>query len=131
MHHDSSIQPFPVQFLQLFQALATVESHPAGSSPQPIERQALHQSRRQSQPGEPNRFPGRIGKSAIFQPLRRADGSNLLKSAALPVVVVAASILFQARSRTPESPVATSSAASGAAMRALSGTGPQTIMKKS
>ncbi len=32
---------------------------------------------------------------------------------------------------TPESPVATSSAASGAATRALSGTGPQTIMKKS
>jgi ABC-type phosphate transport system substrate-binding protein len=70
-------------------------------------------------------------KNSIFQPLRRADGSNLLKSAALAAAVAAASILFQAQSRTPESPVATSSAASGTATRALSGTGPQTIMKKS
>src|SRR5690242_19607941 len=131
MHHVSRVQPFPVQFLQLFEALAVAESLPASCSPSPSNRNLYTKAAIKANPK--SRIGSRScgGKIVSFQPLRRADGSNLFNLEALAAAVVAASIVFQARSRIPESPVATSSAASGTAMRSLSGTGPQTIMKKS
>jgi hypothetical protein len=37
MHHLVASKPFPVQFLQLFEALAIVESRQTGCFPHPIE----------------------------------------------------------------------------------------------
>ena len=131
MHHVVASKPFPVQFRQLFEALTVVENRLAGRSPQSQNGKLYTKAAAKANPERQFGSKGRIGKISIFQPLRRADGSILVKSAALLAAAVADSMLFQARSRMAESPVTTSSAASGTAMRALSGTGPQTIMKKS
>ena len=132
MHHLVASKPFPVQFLQLFEVLAIIESRQQAALPSPIEHKLYTKAAAKA---NPERRFGSVAeaweKCRYIQPLRRADGSNLLKSAALLAAAVADSMLFHARSRALESPVATSSAASGRAMRALSGTGPHTIMKKS
>ena len=131
MHHVVASKPFPVQFRQLIEAFAVVGNRPAGRSPQSwngkLYTKAGTKANPESRPGSSERME----KVPIFQPLRRTNGSSLLKLASLFAAATAELMLFQAMSRTLESPVAMDSAASGRAIRALSGTGPQTIMKKS
>jgi len=131
MHHLVASEPFPVHFLKLFEAFAIVKGRPAGCFPPPTNSQLYTKAGAKANPERHFGSRWRTEKVAMFQLPRRAEGSNLVNSAALLAAAVADSMLFQARSRAAESPVATSSAASGRAMRALVGTGPQTIMKKS
>jgi hypothetical protein len=99
MHHLVASKPFPVQFLQLFEALAIVESRQTGCFPHPTDDKLYTKAAAKANPTRRFGPAGTVGKVPIFQPLRRADGSNLIKSAALLAAAVAESMLFHARSR--------------------------------